>query len=561
MTDLNAEAWLAERLRPLVDMIDGVASKVIEIQSALNGVPGDHRFVELDRLVTELELLQEDVRRLQVAAADPAPPVVAVDPPAPIPVNPPLDLARPSVGINLGQLSYYVASYPYPDLMRYAQQADEAGAWLQPAGSIPLPLDADRYPLSVVSPQYAETLVAKVGGHYRGGAYTLSWQGRGSIRLSGDTNGVYTSGAAGVQVVMSPAGTRVQSVPVNVTPSPAGISVRIVASDTADHVRAIALSPVGAPVLDPAWIARREPFGVLRFMDWGRTNDSPHVEWAGRRTMNERTWAGARGVPYEAMIEAANAALSHPWVCVPHRADRDYVERMAALFATTLDSRLTPIVEFSNEVWNWGFGQAKDVAAGGNVHANYARRAVEVFQWWKNGAGFKRTVRVLSGQAANPDVGKQILTAVDNLAGELQCDAYACAPYFGGKVDLAQPLAAQLDALKLSVEEQGASMRANVAMARSFGLPTIAYEGGQHVLPASDARVPALRALQERPEMEALYTRYLSLWREAGGGLFCAFNDVQPTSRSGAWGMWEWDGAPETPKSRAVLATAKAWAG
>lgn len=61
-------------------------------------------------------------------------------------------------------------------------------------------------------------------------------------------------------------------------------------------------------------------------------------------------------VPYEVMIALANKLQAHPWFCIPHLADNNYVTQLATLVRDTLDTNLIARFEYSNEMWNFGVG-------------------------------------------------------------------------------------------------------------------------------------------------------------------------------------------------------------
>jgi hypothetical protein len=64
------------------------------------------------------------------------------------------------------------------------------------------------------------------------------------------------------------------------------------------------------------------------------------------------------GAALEIMIQLANLTKTDPWFCMPHRATPEYMAEFAKHVKTKLDPGLKVYVEYSNEVWNWGFQQA-----------------------------------------------------------------------------------------------------------------------------------------------------------------------------------------------------------
>ena len=69
------------------------------------------------------------------------------------------------------------------------------------------------------------------------------------------------------------------------------------------------------------------------------------------------TSAGPNGVSYEDCIELANEAHKDMWINIPALATTDYVQQLAQLIHTKLDPGLKVYVEYSNETWNWAFGE------------------------------------------------------------------------------------------------------------------------------------------------------------------------------------------------------------
>jgi hypothetical protein len=106
------------------------------------------------------------------------------------------------------------------------------------------------------------------------------------------------------------------------------------------------------------------------------------------------------------------------------------------------------------------------------------------------------------------------------------------------------------------------TMQWQIEVARQFGLPLIAYEGGQHLTTGGpyerDEAMNALfRAANRDPRMGGLYDRYLRDWNEVSGqSLFvhlgnCAVSD---SGALGSFGSLEYLTQPrsEAPKYDAL---------
>lgn len=110
-------------------------------------------------------------------------------------------------------------------------------------------------------------------------------------------------------------------------------------------------------IFRPAWLEKLRGMSVLRFMDWQGTNNSTQREWSDRPRPSSFTYS--RGAPVEIMVALTNAVGADPWFCIPHLADDDYINRFASAVLAGLNANLTAQYEYSNEVWNFIFGQAK----------------------------------------------------------------------------------------------------------------------------------------------------------------------------------------------------------
>ncbi len=183
----------------------------------------------------------------------------------------------------------------------------------------------------------------------------------------------------------------------------------------------------------------------------------------------------------------------------------------------------------------------------------YAKRALEIFAIWEQVLGKERLMRVLSFQSDGmPEYSDEIALSFRDTKDHV--DAIAIGPYFG--TDLAADAAgvARLRKLKLdelmrelesdALPKAKAQMLAHAAVARKYGVPLIAYEGGQHLWNMSGQAAPELDALfnaaNRDPRMGSLYSRYLNDWTEAGGGLFMHLLDCGNFEGAGNWGALEY---------------------
>ena len=370
----------------------------------------------------------------------------------------------------------------------------------------------------------------------------------------------------------------------DVTPSQAGIYLKINASDPADPIRNIHVVMQGfedvyeTEPFHPLFLERLGHYGSIRFMGWQRTNNSIVKDWANRTTKSTYTQAVPGGVAVEYMVELANELRVDPWFCMPHAATDDYVTQFATLVRDQLDPDLKVYLEYSNETWNHLFDQTKYCEAEGlklglstsSVQAGlfyHAKRAVEIFQVWEGVFGSPdRLVRVLASQFANPWTGEQVM-GFQNAAAH--ADVYAVAPYFGGYLGLDAHAPQTIQMTTQEVLDAAAAdiagtilphVQDNALEASAHGLELVAYEGGQHMVGVGVwQNDPTLNALFDAAnvdwQMYDLYRDLLEAWQGAGGGLFMAFSACGLPSKFGRWGLIEYQDQPlaDAPKYSSLL--------
>lgn len=463
--------------------------------------------------------------------------------------------ASSALGINLMKVVDWSAEIPFKDAFKEARGWISHGPNYVWDSGVPIDTDAMGWVRRLQPGQQAGTLMFNgIKGHYPAGTYTVLWDGNGTV--TADHDAVVTSQQAG-RLTLSVA-----------NPSDAGIHLKITATDPANYVRNIKvimpgqMSTYATQPFHPVFTDLIDDFGVLRFMDWGLTNNSPVVNWADRTTPSHAFQSRSQGVAPELMIQLANYTKCDPWICIPHRASDDYVTQLATLVRNTLDPARKVYVEYSNEVWNSGFSQSQYAQQQGlalGLSSNpfqaqlrfYSKRSVEVFQIFRTvfGTQQSRVVRVLAGQAANPWTGQTIM---DWNNAYSNADLYAVAPYFGGSFGNASTqtqvatwtLTRLFDEMHANMVSMMNTNAQNVTSANQRGLRLIAYEGGQHLVGIQGAEnntalTNLFIAANRDPRMRALYTDYLTRWKNQGGQMFAVFNCVDAFTKWGSWGMLE----------------------
>lgn len=498
-------------------------------------------------------------------------------PAAPVLDDGPASIDRGNLGTNLAAVVDWSTEEPFVDLFRMtrAPLSGKPDVW---SDERRLELDADGQVARLAPGQVARTLVLTDSGRHRPGRYVVTFEGRGELRFGGAARRIDADSRPGRDVLHLPpteAGTT-------------GIILELVRTDPADPLRNVRILPPGGAcaedrarwcdastpcprgeclafeshadelVFHPDFLSRTRPYRMLRFMDFMATNGSSIRAWSDRPRVEDATWT-VRGVPLEVMARLANQLHAHPWFCIPHEADDEYVRSFATQVRDLVDADLTVWIEYSNEVWNSIFEQHRHAVRRGEelglgegfvaALRFYARRSREVHRIVREVLGPERLFRVVAAQADNPWVAEQILGHED-LGREV--DALAIAPYFGMNVG-----PDQRDRVRaMSVDELVAFAREraipevlrrsaeHARLARRAGVPLVAYEAGQHFVGVEgvegDPRIDALfDALNRDPRMGELYLQYLEGWRALGGGWLNHFTSCERSSRWGRWGALE----------------------
>jgi hypothetical protein len=507
--------------------------------------------------------------------------------------------ATAQIGMNLSGVHDYGSQLIFVDIFKQSRpwmtrNADGSGAFNT---RVPVAMRPDGYPKEIPynngsdPQQIVHTLLAtSLAGHYPDGTYTLMFEGSGEIVLDGDT-GAFTFQQAG-------------SYPVTVTPTDRGISLKITRSDKNDPIRNIRFVMPGfedtfeSDPFFPLFLERLREFPVLRFMETAGINGSHLQTWAQRKMPDFATQAydgesgmqvnpgNLEGLALEYRIAICNRLQADLWLNIPHMADDDYITQLARFVRDSLDAALKIYVEYSNEIWNPGFAQTEWARAQGDslglaedpVTAGRrftAKRAAEVFHIFETEfGGNERLVKVLAGQRANIDVAAQVLAAFNDSRANpfgVQADALAIGAYFGGRLadeigdaGLIESITvpAILDSLEAEIQTVvKPQIASHNALAESYGLRLVAYEGGQSLRAKNQqyqnnaSLTDKLHAANRDPRMKQLYFDLLDVWYQNGGSLFCAFNYVHKFTNTGSWGALEWLDQPyeEAPKYQALV--------
>lgn len=494
------------------------------------------------------------------------------------------DLRPKVVGTNLSGISPVSSAWDFADLMK------GSNTWNSGAVSTST-YNADNWPTSIPAGQTLGTNVRlpvnRLIPNIPLGTYTLTWEGQGSFFLSGGGGFV------------SRTNTGPGSATFTVTSPSEQLFFQISSTTTSNPLRNLRIlmpghgpgQPNASETFNTSFLERFAPFKTLRFMDWGSTNSNTLVSWNDRPQVSHRTWANSKGVPIEMQVALANRQLSDPWFNMPVRADDNFIRQYATLVRDTLDPRLKVYVEYGNEVWNPQFTVEHDYVRSLAVqrygdanfwYRTWAEEARRDFAIWKEVFGeigqADRVLRVAAAQTVNrfhsPRFLNHLYTNPSDLSpsGERLFDVLSMAAYVGVSSgsynasttkdriidDLFADLARQMNPATGSDGLPVGDFRWNKQLANQHGVPLIAYEGGQHVVPPSATATwyNAYVDAQRDPRMYDLYAELLRQYLDVlGADGFVNFSSVASITEFGAWGILE-SGAQnpaDAPKYRALI--------
>ncbi|MGH8128361.1 MAG: hypothetical protein ACRETC_08345 [Gammaproteobacteria bacterium] len=318
---------------------------------------------------------------------------------------------------------------------------------------------------------------------------------------------------------------------------------------------------------DP-FLASLQGYSTLRFMDWTHTNGNQQMNWSDRTpgfwpnasysVMDSQGQWISPGQSWESAIALANATHKNMWINIPVMATDDYITQLANLLKSSLDPGLHVYVEYSNEVWNYGFSQyqynhqqtleavqndpdyAAHCATWAYDHCHVAARLVQIAQdfasiYGQNAIG--TTIRpVFADQLVQPVMTAEALRFVTKVYGSPSKYFYAIAgaPYWSGDNSLDNQTAQQeLDGAAQTIPTLTQYFRSDTAYALYYGLHHFTYEGGPGM--SGSASLDAKIAANLDPQMGNLVTTAAQDFFDHGGDMYMYYND---TSGYGQYGMW-----------------------
>ncbi len=483
------------------------------------------------------------------------------------------DSCKLEQGMNLGGLADWGTELPFVNLMRNARQwytkdINNPDAPWNSEQADNLTYRPDGYPTHIPQTitestyqQKVVTIWANTAG-WEAGEYTVLWEGTGELSFWGAQSNLTQTDTHRITFDFN-------------NPSADNIlEMTIESSDINDPIRNIRVLMPGAEAtyqdqpFNPIWLDIVLNFQSVRFMDWGRTNnwgqggqdwDDPSLfAWEDRAQMDNYTWANDKGIPYEMMVKLMNDYDLNGWLCVPHRASNDYIQQMAEMFRDDLETERHLTVEYSNEIWNWIFGQTHWLLKYGCEETGtdwpegvvpYVQNCLDIWTTTFTGE-LDRLTRVAGVQASWQDVSNRM---VENLTvGSF--DAITPTFYFG----FDEEADAEMDALgaATTVADVAAFAREGMQnmrlwletqkteLADPLGVDMVFYEGGQHLTAhpfgVNPTYAQALLDIQTDTAMFNLYNEMYDIMRtlQEGDEPLQLMNFSLISSLSSQYGSW-----------------------
>jgi len=460
-------------------------------------------------------------------------------------------LCAMDIGTNITGLADWSVERPFRNLMKNIRPdiitfSDNCGCWNAEVTD-EMSIDASGYPTSlpqttsIGATRVRYVLSTEEGNLRADSSYVLIYDGIGLINIFGVT--VQSNDPNRLEFIAGD-----DNIIIHIDESAAGDYIRnIRLVKSSDEGVDLSIQPFYQSFLD-----KIEPFNLIRFMDWGSTNNSPLVSWSERSSEDYFTYGTGAGVPYEKMIQLANQLEQDLWICVPHQADDNFILQMATLFRDGLDDDRTIYLEYSNEVWNWIFEQAHYNNDNKPSNLSYGRamavKAKNVFDIWHSVFVNEecRVKRVLGLQGGFNSLNEEILSQLSTEDWDYGSPTH----YFGlDHSDQGIPVlnaSSTYQDVMLNAANNFAAFSQDVKQdyrnVQVYGKEVITYEGGQHFV-GNVFGVPydyqeAMWEAQNSPEMYDMYNAVHDSIRQWGCKLAANFSlsSVQE-SVYGSWGV------------------------
>jgi IPT/TIG domain len=504
------------------------------------------------------------------------------------------------LGIGLVGISDHSPEFPFLDQFKVSRKwisQEEGKGW---GDGDPLELDDRGWVKSLKPGQNADRILINVKDkHWPFTRYVVRYEGSGKI--------TYKRNATKDESASSP-----NRDVININPDRGGMTLLSISeTDPNNYIRNITVVPEEyidqydrGEIFNPLFLKAIEKFRALRFMDWMKTNHSEQSEWFDRPKVDDLDYRYS-GVPLEIMVKLANTLRADPWFNMPHLATEEYMQEFAKYIRDHLDPNLTVYVEHSNEVWNWGFKQARyanktgrerwasngdpEKAPGNSYMQWHGMRTAQMCDIWKG---------VFAGQTHRVHCTLGVHKGWKGIEqGALNCpkwveegheacykhgiDSIAITTYFSGclsgkkeeEIEIVRSWFQEPDGGLTKGMEQlanathfsckstssGDDFKYHKQVADEYGLQLLAYEGGQHITGNShpsqndEEFIKFHIALNRDPRMSDRYQEMLNNWKNSGGTLMMHFVDVSTPNKFGSWGALEYLTQGSSPKYDALI--------
>ncbi len=313
------------------------------------------------------------------------------------------------------------------------------------------------------------------------------------------------------------------------------------------------------------------PFKCIRYVDWGVIQASGDSLWSDRTKWSDarqappipagKDYPTGRGPAWESVIMMANTSGKDAWICLPHMATDDYIRNLAKLFrdgneyTKPLRPDLNLYIEYSNEIWNFGFpfavqttwARLQALAVGyplnfdgepdnGGFARYKAMRTVQISMIFREVFGdaqmMTRIRPVLCWQKGWIDVINKTISFIDRFYNKRDSRSNWKDPHpvnyyiYGGSssgywyTDSGKGLTADniwtngtWDASKFYD-----ACANELAWAKAYGLVYMAYEGDNH--PAYNGDETIVKQIHWDPRMKESTLEHLKVWNRLDGDLF-----------------------------------------
>lgn len=497
------------------------------------------------------------------------------------------------LGVNVVEPWFWHPAWVFRNAINQASQ------WSDPNNSNnEIKTDANGWPLLNAGQQAQINIYFNLSGNQApGGVYNVTWTGNGTVVAKGDAT-----------MLANPAPTA-NSFSFNYVPQALGIVLQITASDPSNPVKQITVFPAAniTGSFRPEYMGGFGPYpGPVRMMPWSGVTNYPAnctLSWPNRQTLSY--YSQGRNVTY--ILDAngnrvINPATGYPevsggytalewqiilcselgvdgWFNIPHCADDNYVQQMAETIESMLSPGLCAYIEYSNEVWNYGYPAStyavevgQKINPNGNTlnlgKASEIKRTYSIFDqvFGVQNAG-TRYKRVLADQIENPGRFQQMMLTLQ-AAGYTGIDVMAGAPYaylpnttlatYTASTTVAQILSDTSNFFANTIVPTMQSLQQTInTWSSNLGRPIehAAYEWGNELIPGQgQPYTQAFYNAQSDPGMKTLYQQCMNGMQAAGVTVACYNDDIFPDNANGCYGARNYQLDPWTSPKASALA-------